>query len=178
MRVWLNPIHSAMGFNLLMNELQRQAYLSALGIENYAPRWLLPAAPVSAPCVMPVMPVLPDVAPLAVSAAHVASVQAVDYRKADSASPAELLNTIGEFKEEPKKAPLALNASVIVQQLEEKKAAIVKAAENHRPVGLIRPRNCSASNKLLKPPIPPQKLCKVTTHQSSPGRPKPVLSRP
>lgn len=28
-----------------MNELQRQHYLSALGVENYAPRWLLPGAP-------------------------------------------------------------------------------------------------------------------------------------
>lgn len=28
-----------------MNELQRQHYLSALGVESYAPRWLLPGAP-------------------------------------------------------------------------------------------------------------------------------------
>jgi len=28
-----------------MNELQRQRYLSALGVESYAPRWLLPGAP-------------------------------------------------------------------------------------------------------------------------------------
>src|SRR5690625_6050036 len=28
-----------------MNELQRQRYLSALGVESYAPRWRLPGAP-------------------------------------------------------------------------------------------------------------------------------------
>lgn len=38
-----------------MNELERQAYLSAFGIENYMPRWRLPFAPDSLPCVMPVM---------------------------------------------------------------------------------------------------------------------------
>lgn len=30
-----------------MNELQRQAYLSSLGIENYMPRWQLPFAPIA-----------------------------------------------------------------------------------------------------------------------------------
>lgn len=33
-----------------MNELQRQAYLSALGIENYMPRWQLPCAPANSQC--------------------------------------------------------------------------------------------------------------------------------
>jgi hypothetical protein len=33
-----------------MNELQRQAYLSALGIENYMPKWQLPFAPAARQC--------------------------------------------------------------------------------------------------------------------------------
>lgn len=33
-----------------MNELQRQAYLSALGVENYMPRWQLPFAPSAYSC--------------------------------------------------------------------------------------------------------------------------------
>lgn len=36
-----------------MNEVQRQAYLSALGIENYMPRLVLPSAPLSVRCKLP-----------------------------------------------------------------------------------------------------------------------------
>lgn len=39
-----------------MNEYQRQTYLSALGLEDYAPRWLLPGAPVSMACELPELP--------------------------------------------------------------------------------------------------------------------------
>ena len=38
-----------------MNELQRQAYLSALGIENYMPRWQLPWAPANSKCDLSVL---------------------------------------------------------------------------------------------------------------------------
>ena len=38
-----------------MNELQRQHYLSALGIETYMPRWQLPYAGVSILCEMPIL---------------------------------------------------------------------------------------------------------------------------
>jgi hypothetical protein len=38
-----------------MNELQRQSYLSALGVESYAPRWLLPGAPKPIQCEMPAL---------------------------------------------------------------------------------------------------------------------------
>lgn len=37
-----------------MNEHQRQAYLSALGVENYMPRWRLAMAPEPQACVMPI----------------------------------------------------------------------------------------------------------------------------
>lgn len=36
-----------------MNEYQRQAYLSALGVENYMPKWCLVGAPQSIACVLP-----------------------------------------------------------------------------------------------------------------------------
>jgi hypothetical protein len=36
-----------------MNELQRQHYLSAFGVETYMPRWHLPFAPVSIACELP-----------------------------------------------------------------------------------------------------------------------------
>ena len=37
-----------------MNELQRQYYLSALGVDTYMPRWHLPFAPISVLCKLPV----------------------------------------------------------------------------------------------------------------------------
>jgi hypothetical protein len=37
-----------------MNELQRQMYLSALGMDTYMPRWHLPFAPVSIACELPI----------------------------------------------------------------------------------------------------------------------------
>jgi hypothetical protein len=37
-----------------MNELQRQHYLSALGVDTYMPRWHLPFAPISVLCELPV----------------------------------------------------------------------------------------------------------------------------
>jgi len=36
-----------------MNELQRQIYLSALGMDTYMPRWHLPFAPISVACELP-----------------------------------------------------------------------------------------------------------------------------
>ncbi len=37
-----------------MNEMQRQAYLSAIGLEGYMPRWRLPFAPEPSLCLMPI----------------------------------------------------------------------------------------------------------------------------
>ncbi len=37
-----------------MNEIQRQEYLSALGVDTYIPRWVLPNAPASVACEWPV----------------------------------------------------------------------------------------------------------------------------
>ena len=37
-----------------MNEIQRQHYLKALGIESYCARWILPASPIPRACAMPI----------------------------------------------------------------------------------------------------------------------------
>lgn len=55
-----------------MNELQRQSYLSALGLDNYAPRWLLPGAPVSVPCARPEPPRAPVDVPVQAEAERAA----------------------------------------------------------------------------------------------------------
>lgn len=105
-----------------MNELQRQAYLSALGLENYAPRWLLPSAPVSVACEMPVF----DIPVAAVANSSVSFAAAALETRMDANNPTpNLLATITDLAEQ-KKAPLAINAAGILQQLEEKKAPIVQ----------------------------------------------------
>jgi hypothetical protein len=47
-----------------MNELQRQQYLDAMGIDTYMPRWILPAAPAPVACDVSFLPLLLE-APLA-----------------------------------------------------------------------------------------------------------------
>ncbi len=57
-----------------MNEYQRQAYLDAMGMEQYVPRWLMPHAPMPTACELPIempkaaapvspQPAAPDSAP-------------------------------------------------------------------------------------------------------------------
>ena len=43
-----------MEFKFVMNEYQRQSYLTSMGIENYMPRWRLALAPVPVACALPV----------------------------------------------------------------------------------------------------------------------------
>ncbi len=105
-----------------MNELQRQAYLSALGIENYAPRWLLPSAPVSVACVLPVF----DIPVATVRSTETPSGTAdVNLRTENTIPPSTLLTTITDLAEQ-KKRPLAVNTTEILRQLEEKKAPVVQ----------------------------------------------------
>jgi hypothetical protein len=118
----LKLIHNTTEFDLTMNELQRQAYLSALGIENYAPRWLLPSAPVSLVCTMPIQ--LIPAEPVVASPAILVSAVAESLFENKNPSP-NLLNTITDLGEQ-KKAPLAVNAAMILQQLEGKKAPVVQ----------------------------------------------------
>lgn len=113
------PIHNTTESDLVMNELQRQAYLSALGIENYAPRWLLPSAPVSVACVLPAFDIPVAATPVSLGAV------AIETPIESKPSAPNVLATMADLGEQ-KKAPLAINAAAILQQLEEKKAPVVQ----------------------------------------------------
>ncbi|MGV8836033.1 hypothetical protein [Cellvibrio sp.] len=113
------PIHNATESDLVMNELQRQAYLSVLGIENYAPRRLLPSAPVSVACVLPVFDIPVTEAPVSLGAI------AIETQIESNSSAPQVLTAIADLGEQ-KRTPLAINAALILQQLEEKKAPVVQ----------------------------------------------------
>lgn len=105
-----------------MNELQRQAYLSSLGIENYAPRWILPSAPHSFACAMPAPIAEAQTSPAAPASAL--SFLATD-NEPQKTSPSALSSTFADL-DSSKKVPLISNAATILRQLEEKKAPVVQ----------------------------------------------------
>jgi hypothetical protein len=107
----------------MINELQRQAYLSALGIENYMPRMILPFAPSSITCEFPVFvgigeassqqdQMIPTVSEaLARVAAPISNVAAID-----------LLADVSPVKKSA--VPISgapINAATILEQFETKK---------------------------------------------------------
>jgi hypothetical protein len=102
-----------------MNELQRQAYLSVFGIENYMPRWRLPCAPEPVVCVVPVITPVLDVPtiPVAVSSQPQIAVTTSLERE----SPNRLLADIVA----PSSAPVRISVTSILQQLEEKPVDVV-----------------------------------------------------
>ncbi len=108
-----------------MNELQRQTYLSALGIENYMPRWRLPYAPEPVACVIPVI----DTGNLeSVSGSSVVLEQAISAvifsispSKTETATAVDVLANL-DVRQKPS---VPVNAAAILQQLEEKKPAVV-----------------------------------------------------
>ncbi len=109
----------------MVHELQRQAYLSALGIENYMPRMILPFAPPSSVCELPVFAELHEapsqqdkLPPIPVVAAEVTS-QANTTRNS-------VANDILADVAPAKKSPVPVNAASILEQLETKKAPIVE----------------------------------------------------
>lgn len=108
-----------------MNELQRQTYLSALGIENYMPRWRLPYAPEPVACVMPVI----DTANLESVSASSAVVEQTISAVISSISPSKTETAIAvdvlanlDVRQKPS---VPVNAAAILQQLEEKKPVVV-----------------------------------------------------
>lgn len=118
-----------------MNELQRQTYLSALGVDTYMPRWHLPAAPVSVACAIPAF--VSDVqssAKFAESAAEssIASVQPHSIQKSpvadlsvNSAAPiGNLIGDIFETKKIAKPVNKVTSAADILAQLETKPVTI------------------------------------------------------
>ena len=105
-----------------MNELQRQAYLSSLGVDNYMPRWILPSAPASVACTMPlsVVEVFTPVDQPLISTSSLSSVLEPQER-----SSSVLSSAIAEL-DIPKKAPVLSNAASILQQLEKKQLPAVQ----------------------------------------------------
>ncbi len=106
-----------------MNELQRQAYLSALGIESYMPRWHLPCAPESVACLLPVIEIDSSVvstqSPLIDSIISPLIVN--EPAKLDSSTAIDMLGSL-DVRQKPV-API--NAASILQQFEETKAPVV-----------------------------------------------------
>jgi hypothetical protein len=112
-----------------MNELQRQHYLSALGVDTYMPRWNLPFAPISVVCELP--SVIVDTAlqenPVAKLDVNVAPVQSAHTTRPESAvlSPVNhLMGDILDTKKTPKPALQPISAADILAQLDAKPVAI------------------------------------------------------
>jgi hypothetical protein len=83
-----------------MNEYQRQAYLSALGVDNYMPRWRLPLAPEPVACELPV----PDVQQQSEAPKAVVPDSAIEPVRALRASPAPIADVLRDIAGEQKPA--------------------------------------------------------------------------
>ncbi|WP_039917169.1 hypothetical protein [Cellvibrio mixtus] len=103
-----------------MNELQRQTYLSALGIENYMPRWRLPNAPEPVACVMPVIDIGNDSSAV-LEQTIPAVISSIVPSKVETAITIDVLANL-DVRQKPS---VPINAAAILQQLEEKKPAVV-----------------------------------------------------
>ena len=108
-----------------MNELQRQVYLSALGVDSYMPRWHLPYAAQSCLCEFPPLDVVEsfDVASEKVSQAPI--VTATKLSSPDAASPVNhLIGDIFQTKKAAKVSSLPISAADILAQLDTKPVAL------------------------------------------------------
>jgi len=87
----------------VMNEYQRQAYLTALGLEQYVPRWRLPLAPEPVECELPVL-LEPEPAAQAQSrpAARSTSSAAPEPDSAPASSPQPLADVLRDMSAPPK----------------------------------------------------------------------------
>lgn len=106
-----------------MNELLRQTYLSALGIENYMPRWILPAAPEPIPCILPSLDIQhgPAATPTSVVEPLISSPVTTISTKFDSLA---AIGMLGDLDVQQKPA-VPVNAASILLQFEEKNAQVV-----------------------------------------------------
>jgi hypothetical protein len=106
----------------LINEIQRQAYLSVLGIENYMPRWCLPFAPEPVACVLPESGSSMDTAPGDIPAitSVVSPVVATDTLAAASVAVDVLASLDAQ-----QKSSGPVNAASILEQLEKNEAVVV-----------------------------------------------------
>jgi hypothetical protein len=107
-----------------MNELNRQAYLAALGLENYMPRWRLPEAPEPYACVLPeiqLVQVLTHSDAPSVSAA--ASLERQFVSPPNKGIAEEVLAAFSAPAPKLDKSPVGFDAASILAQLEKPKAA-------------------------------------------------------
>lgn len=110
-----------------MNELHRQIYLSALGMDAYMPRWHLPYAPKSVACELPVAAIETS---LVVKSeiqveSYAASIQMQPITKSSSADVSPVNNLISDIFETKK------NTKVVTQPIS---AADILAQLNSKPV--------------------------------------------
>jgi hypothetical protein len=108
-----------------MNELQRQHYLSALGIDTYMPRWQLPFAPISVACKLPasVREQVAEVSEVKTNILHVPSNLSTTKTKEKGDSPVQANNVLNDIFESKKAAaPKSQPASAahIMAQLDSK----------------------------------------------------------
>lgn len=116
-----------------MNEINRQAYLSAFGIENYMPRWRLPMAPEPVACMLPVAV---SVQPIVHSAPAITHSNPSIIRAESLIPQLPPAETMGMAKDmlasivEPKKSASSnstpINAATILQQLGASKGVAVQ----------------------------------------------------
>lgn len=105
----------------MINELQRQAYLSALGIDNYMPRVILPFAPASVVCELPVFTEVDNLPPVDQSIPAVVDKPVQVAKGTETTSAIEML---GEVSTAKRSGPL-VNAATILEQLDTKKAPAI-----------------------------------------------------
>ena len=108
-----------------MNELNRQAYLAALGLENYMPRWRLPEAPEPYACVLPEIQIVQAPANSEVQSVStaVASLERQFVSPASKGIAEDVLAAFSAPAQKPDKSPVGFDAASILAQLEKPKAA-------------------------------------------------------
>jgi len=113
----------------IMNELHRQIYLSALGMDTYMPRWHLPFAPVSVACKLPEPAIESPLVAKDESTveSHEIPVQAQSFVKPvglDNSPVNNLMGDILEVKKAAKVISKPVSAADILAQLDSKPVTI------------------------------------------------------
>lgn len=111
-----------------MNELQRQMYLSSLGVDTYMPRWHLPFAPQSLACELPVLDNIPIEAPVEIITSEAVVKARPMIRETSPVLQSPVNNLMGdilETKKTPKTNSAPINAADILAQLDTKPVSVV-----------------------------------------------------
>lgn len=116
-----------------MNEINRQAYLSAFGIENYMPRWCLPMAPEPVVCVLPVavsvqatVHSVPSIANSSPSITHTEPLISILPPAEKMGMATDMLASIVESKKNTSSSSAPINAATILQELGATKSTVVQ----------------------------------------------------